>query len=81
MTDGRWKSQYGRTGFKTGALTLAEQRVMKWVAYGKSNGEIGQILGISPATVKGHVERILEKLEVSNRTHAVAKFGMPWLFD
>lgn len=54
---------------------------MKWVAFGKSNAEIGQILGISAATVKGHIERILDKIGAANRTHAVAKFGMPWLFE
>lgn len=62
-------------------LTLKEQTVMKWVAMGKSNPEIGQILGISPSTVKGHVQRILQKVNVSNRAQAVAIFGMPWLFE
>lgn len=81
LDDPRWNSWHRKCGFRTDALTFAEQRVMKWVAYGKSNEEIGQILGLSPATVKGHVQRVLEKLGASNRTHAVAMFGMPWLFE
>lgn len=52
------------------ALTSREKEVAGWVAQGKTNREISAILGISPATVKVHVERILEKLEVGNRTAA-----------
>ena len=40
---------------------------------GKSNYEIGTILGISPLTVKNHVQKILRKLNVQNRTHAVGR--------
>jgi DNA-binding CsgD family transcriptional regulator len=40
---------------------------------GKSNIEIGMILGISGLTVKNHVQNILRKLNVQNRTQAVAK--------
>jgi DNA-binding CsgD family transcriptional regulator len=76
-----FKKFHQKCGYKTDALTVAEQRVMKWVSFGKSNQEIGLILGLSPATVKGHVERILEKTQAANRTHAVAIFGMPWLFE
>jgi DNA-binding NarL/FixJ family response regulator len=40
---------------------------------GKSNHEIGAILSISPLTVKNHMQRILRKLQASNRTQAVSK--------
>ncbi len=54
-------------------LTQREQEVLKWVYLGKSNIEIGIILGISPLTVKNHVQEILRRLHVQNRTQAVGK--------
>ena len=56
-----------------GGLTAREQEVLKWVYHGKSNYEIGMILAISPLTVKNHVQKILRKLNVQNRTQAVGK--------
>jgi len=56
-----------------GVLTSREQEVLKWVHLGKSNIEIGTILEISPLTVKNHVQKILRKLNVQNRTQAVGK--------
>lgn len=54
-------------------LTQREQEILKWVYHGKSNYEIGVILEISPLTVKNHVQKILRKLNVQNRTQAVGK--------
>jgi transcriptional regulator EpsA len=54
-------------------LTAREQEILKWVYHGKSNYEIGVILEISPLTVKNHVQKILRKLNVQNRTQAVGK--------
>ncbi|MEO8135337.1 MAG: XrtB/PEP-CTERM-associated transcriptional regulator EpsA [Betaproteobacteria bacterium] len=54
-------------------LTAREQEILKWIHIGKSNIEIGLILGISPLTVKNHVQNILRKLNVQNRTQAVGK--------
>jgi transcriptional regulator EpsA len=54
-------------------LTVREQEVLKWIYLGKSNGEIGLILGISPLTVKDHVKNLLRKLNVANRAQAVGK--------
>jgi len=51
-------------------LTAREREVQEWLAQGKSNAEIGIILGISIHTVKRHVERILSKLGVENRCAA-----------
>jgi transcriptional regulator EpsA len=54
-------------------LTPREQEILKWIHVGKSNIEIGTILGISSLTVKNHVQKILRKLNVQNRTQAVGK--------
>ena len=53
-------------------LTLRESEVLYWVAKGKTNRDIGDILGASPATVKKHLERIHAKLGVETRTAAAA---------
>ena len=45
---------------------------MEWVRGGKSNQDIAQILGVAPATVGKHLERIYPKLGVENRTAAAA---------
>ena len=51
-------------------LTLREAEVLYWVAKGKTNRDIGDILGASPATVKKHLERVYVKLGVETRTAA-----------
>ena len=58
---------------KAGLLTPREQQILQWIYHGKSNIEIGMILGISPLTVKNHVQKTLRKLNVLNRTQAVGK--------
>ena len=54
-------------------LTPREQEILRWIHVGKSNIEIGAILGISPLTVKNHVQKILRKLNVQNRAQAVGR--------
>jgi DNA-binding NarL/FixJ family response regulator len=54
-------------------LTPREAEVLFWIAQGKTNAEIGLILEAAAATVKKHVERILEKLEVENRQSAALR--------
>ncbi len=54
-------------------LSPREREVLAWIKEGKSNEEIGMILGISPGTVKVHVKNILAKLDATTRTQAVAK--------
>jgi transcriptional regulator EpsA len=56
-----------------GVLTVRELEILKWIYLGKSNFEIGAILKISPLTVKNHVQKILRKLNVVNRTQAIGK--------
>src|SRR3954467_8013505 len=51
-------------------LTNRESQVLKQVAFGLTNKEIGQSLGISYETVKEHVQHILKKLKVNDRTQA-----------
>jgi DNA-binding NarL/FixJ family response regulator len=53
-------------------LTSRENKVLQWLAEGKSNAEIAKILGVAPGTVKLHVEHILAKLGVENRTAAAS---------
>jgi len=51
-------------------LTAAEKRVIALVSRAKTNKEIAAVLGISPATVKRHLENILRKLQLKNRVEA-----------
>lgn len=51
-------------------LTNREMQVLRHVSMGLSNREIGKSLGISVETVKEHVQNILRKLDVNDRTQA-----------
>ena len=54
-------------------LSERETEILDWVAMGKTNSEIGMILMISAFTVKNHMQRIFQKLNVFNRAQAVSK--------
>lgn len=54
-------------------LSDRETEIMAWVAMGKTNLEIGSILNISGFTVKNHMQKIFQKLNVLNRAQAVSK--------
>jgi DNA-binding CsgD family transcriptional regulator len=54
-------------------LTPREREVLHWLAGGKTDKDIGEILAISPRTVHKHLQRIYEKLGVETRTAAVAR--------
>ncbi len=54
------------------SLTTREAEVLVWIARGKSNRDISDILGISPRTVNKHLEQIFTKLGVENRASAAA---------
>ena len=60
-------------GASTPLVTDREVEILRLVQQGKSNHEIGEILGISPLTVKNHVQKIYRKLNVQNRAHAVSR--------
>ncbi|MCA0899565.1 response regulator transcription factor [Microbulbifer agarilyticus] len=51
-------------------LTKRESEVLFWIANGKTNREIGEILEVSPRTVNKHLEGVFSKLGVENRTAA-----------
>jgi len=51
-------------------LTRRESEVLLWMSQGKSNGDIGKILGMKERTVCKHSERVFSKLCVENRTSA-----------
>ncbi len=53
-------------------LTARESEVLLWVARGKTNRDIADILGMSPRTVNKHLEHVFEKLGVETRTAAAA---------
>jgi DNA-binding CsgD family transcriptional regulator len=54
-------------------LSRREKEILDWVARGKSNSVIADILEISTGTVDTYIRRIYEKLEVSDRTSAAVK--------
>lgn len=53
-------------------LTMREAEVLYWVIYGKTNRDMGDILGISHRTINKHLENLFEKLGVETRTAAAA---------
>jgi DNA-binding NarL/FixJ family response regulator len=53
------------------ALTDREKQVLKLVAEGLSNKEVAEVLGISVKTAMSHREKVMEKLELHNRTELV----------
>ncbi|MCD2182865.1 response regulator transcription factor [Rhizobium sp. GN54] len=55
---------------KAFGLTLREAEVLLWIAHGKANKEIADILEMSPRTVNKHLEQIFNKLVVEKRTSA-----------
>lgn len=55
-------------------LSPREREILDWIRMGKTNSEISCILGIAFSTIKNHVQRILIKLQVNNRTQAISKY-------
>ena len=54
------------------SLTPRETEVLSWIAKGKTNRDVGEILGMSPRTVNKHLEHVFEKLGVETRAAAAA---------
>jgi DNA-binding NarL/FixJ family response regulator len=65
--DGRSDEEALRRRF---GLTAREAEVLLWIARGKSNRDIAEILDLSPRTVNKHLEGIFTKLGVENRASA-----------
>lgn len=55
------------------ALTQREAEVLYWVAQGKTNRDVAEILGLSPKTVNKHLEHLFVKLGVETRSAATAR--------
>lgn len=53
-------------------ISTRERDILLWAAEGKTNWEIGKIIGLSRATVKDYMAAISVKLNTTNRAHAVA---------
>lgn len=70
------RTQGGGPDFSTAApleslgLTVREAEVLLWVAQGKANADVANILGMSEKTVKIHLGHVFEKLGVESRTAA-----------
>jgi DNA-binding CsgD family transcriptional regulator len=60
-------------GFAALPVTPREREVLSWLAGGKTDREIAEILGMSPRTVQKHLQHIYEKLGVETRTAAVMR--------
>lgn len=60
------------------SLTPRETEVLSWIAKGKTNRDIGDILGMSPRTVNKHLERVYCKLGVETRAAAAALASREW---
>lgn len=56
-------------------LSAREAEIAHWIACGKTNWEIGRILGISDKTVKTHIQNILHKLHATSRAQVAALFS------
>jgi DNA-binding CsgD family transcriptional regulator len=52
-------------------LTDRQREIVRWAAQGLSNKEIGRRLGISPTTVKTHLQNIFERVGISGRRQLV----------
>lgn len=60
----------------TQPLTNREREVIDWVARGKTDRDVGAVLGISARTVQKHLEHVFVKLGVETRTAAVVRSGV-----
>lgn len=80
----QWVCQYAHQNFcrlltnqktKLPHLTVREKQILTWIALGKSNADIAEILGISYHTVGTYTRRVFVKTNTDNRTSA-ALFGI-----
>lgn len=62
-------------------LTVRELEILKLIAEGRANKQIGEVLTLSENTVKNHVKSILSKLNAKDRTHAVTEALKRGLFQ
>jgi two-component system response regulator DegU len=61
-------------------VTQRQLEILRNVARGRTNREIGETLGISELTVRNHMQSILKRLSSADRTHAVViAIGNGWI--
>lgn len=65
------KRRRAKTVAERFALTKSQARVLELLAEGKTNREIGELLGVTEGTVKIHVSAIFKAMNVSNRSQAL----------
>jgi two-component system nitrate/nitrite response regulator NarL len=68
-----WRAAVGADIMPQGALTCRETEIVRLIDQGLSNKEIAVRLGSEVATVKTHVDNLLEKLRVHRRSEAAAR--------
>ena len=71
LKDGQQTDRVPPTGKR--ALTERELECLQIIAKGLSNNEAAQVLGLSKATIRTHLEHIYQKLDVTNRVEAVTE--------
>ena len=78
LTGGRARARFERNtaALESLGITDREYAVLELLAAGQANKEIARELDVSPNTVKTHVSRLYEKLNVGRRTQAVKKARM-----
>lgn len=65
--------EFSRLNAPHDALSERQKQILRWINEGKTNWEIAHILEMTEKNVKYHIEQIFAKLQVRNRTQAVAK--------
>lgn len=68
----RVRDAAGPSRLAMASLTPRETEVLSWIAKGKTNRDVAEILGMSPRTVNKHLEHVFEKLGVETRAAAAA---------
>lgn len=83
LIERRTGSSSASSRLASAALTPRETEVLSWLSKGKTNRDIGDILGLSPRTVNKHLEHIFRKLGVETRAAAaaLASTGLPAFAD
>ncbi len=57
-------------------MSKREEEILNWLCQGKRTADIAGLLGISPFTVRNHVQHIFRKMSVTNRAEAAAKYSL-----
>ena len=62
-----------RDGLPLGELTPRERAVLERIADGLDNAEIASVLGLSEKTVRNHISRVFDKIQVQHRYEAIVR--------